>query len=324
MLRCRGRLHDGETITFSDELSARLLGRDAAGTSLVELHCPSTVRLHSPQAGSENGTGTACLPAVAGCATTRIEPCTADLAAVLARIGCAPLPPYIKRPKNEDPDAAALDAERYQTVYARVPGAVAAPTAGLHFTPELMAKLESQGCSIAAVTLHVGPGTFKPIKAENIEDHAVDAEYYVMSEAAADAVNRAGRVIAVGTTSCRVLETLAGQGAGHVSAGQGAGHVSAAQGTGHASERLMPAEQGTRHAGERLMTAGEGWTDLFVRPPYQFKAVDCLVTNFHLPKSSLLLLVSAFATRELILAAYEEAKHLGYRFYSYGDAMLIL
>ncbi len=249
MLNCRGRLQDGEEIVFSDDLACTLLGRNEEGTSLVEVRCDG------------------------------------DVNAALNRVGRAPLPPYIKRAKLADPHAAE-DAERYQTVYANAPGAVAAPTAGLHFTPELLARIEASGCEIAPVTLHVGPGTFKPVRAENVEDHHVDPEYYAVSEATAAAVNRAKRVIAVGTTSCRVLETLTST--------------------------------------DGNIAAGEGWTGLFIHPPYQFRTVDCLITNFHLPKSSLLMLVSAFATREMILAAYDEAKRLRCRFYSYGDAMLIL
>ncbi len=263
MLNARGRLRDGETIAFADDLSATLLGRDEKGTSLLELHCRGEVR------------------------------------AVLDRIGRAPLPPYIKRPRRDDPHADE-DVERYQTVYAREPGAVAAPTAGLHFSPELLAAVRTTGCATAAVTLHVGPGTFKPVTAEHIEQHAVDPEYYVCSQDTADAVNRAERVIAVGTTTCRVLETLA------------------------RGQTGMSAPPGRVSVPPKKITSGEGWTDLFIHPPYEFKVVDCLLTNFHLPRSSLLMLVSALAGRERILAAYEEAKRQQYRFYSYGDAMLIL
>jgi len=250
MARSRGRLREGEVLGFSDGLSGRVLGRRADGVLLLGMRC----------AGA--------------------------LEAALERIGRAPLPPYIKRPRDADPFAAE-DAERYQTVYAARPGAVAAPTAGLHFTRELLARAERAGCTVVRLTLHVGPGTFKPVTAGEVESHHVDAEHYVVRAGVADAVNRAGRVVAVGTTTCRALETVAGEGAPRV-------------------------------------RGSEGWTDLFIHPPYRFRAVDALVTNFHLPRSSLLMLVSAFAGRELILAAYEEAKARGYRFYSYGDAMLIL
>ncbi len=250
MLTCRGRLCDGERITFSDELWAHVLGKDESGRSRIQLNCHG------------------------------------NLSDVLNRAGQPPLPPYIKR-RTRNNRLAAQDAERYQTVFARIPGAIAAPTAGLHFTRELLATIEARGCRLAYVTLHVGPGTFKPVKAENIEEHAVEPERYSVSTAAADAANGAARVVAVGTTVCRVLETLA-------------------------------------TASSRRIAAGEGWTNLFIYPPYRFRAGDALVTNFHLPKSSLLMLVSAFAGRERILEAYEEAKQKGYRFYSYGDAMLIL
>ena len=203
-----------------------------------------------------------------------------DLPALLARAGHMPLPPYIRRPDGPD------DREDYQTVFARVPGAVAAPTAGLHFTPELINGLQERGVSIARVLLHVGPGTFRPIRAADLRDHRVEAEYFSIAADAAGAIAaaraRGGRVVAVGTTTTRCLETSAVDG------------------------------------------ALEGWTDLTIVAPYRFRAVDGLMTNFHLPRSSLLLLVSAFAGRERVLAAYAEAVREGYRFYSYGDAMLIL
>ncbi|MBM4311659.1 MAG: tRNA preQ1(34) S-adenosylmethionine ribosyltransferase-isomerase QueA [Deltaproteobacteria bacterium] len=206
----------------------------------------------------------------------------------LERCGRPPLPPYIAR----DPEQPARepDRERYQTVYARAAGAVAAPTAGLHFTPELMVAIERQGAAFAFVTLHVGYGTFEPLRDDSVDQHRMHSESYCLSPEAAGRITRArrqgGRIIAVGTTSARVLETCADE-----------------------SGILHPAE---------------GATDLFVYPGYRFKAVDALITNFHLPRSSLLLLVSAFAGRQAVLAAYGEAVRQRYRFFSYGDAMLIL
>jgi S-adenosylmethionine:tRNA ribosyltransferase-isomerase len=238
-----------------------------------------------------------------------------DPAAVLdtlQKVGRAPLPPYIKRPRGgtacgghtptrgEGPGGSAprlwrdfaarrVDRERYQTVYASRPGAIAAPTAGLHFTPELLERLEVKGTRHAAVTLHVGLGTFKPVTAERIEDHVMHAEYFELSgetAAAIAATREAGRyVMPVGSTATRVLETVA--------RGPGLAPTSA-------------------------------WTNLFITPGFEFRLTDRLITNFHLPRSTLLILVSAFAGRERVLAAYEEAKRRGYRFYSYGDAMLIL
>jgi S-adenosylmethionine:tRNA ribosyltransferase-isomerase len=202
----------------------------------------------------------------------------------MAELGAVPLPPYIDR----EPEP--LDDLRYQTVYARVPGAVAAPTAGLHFTEELLAELDASGVPAARLTLHVGIGTFRPVAVEDPGEHVMESERYEVSESAADAINCAresgGRVVAVGTTSVRTLESVADDG----------GHVS----------------------------PGSGSTDIFIRSPYSFKCVDALITNFHLPKSTLLMLVSAFAGRERVLAAYAEAVREGYRFYSYGDAMLLL
>ena len=209
-----------------------------------------------------------------------------DVARLLERSGEAPLPPYIKRP----PGPGAADRARYQTVYARAPGAVAAPTAGLHFTPELLAALERDGVTLCFVTLHVGPGTFQPVRTDRVEAHRMAAEAYDIGPAAAQTVNaaktRGRKVIAVGTTTTRALEAAA------------------------------------RHDGRVRPGADE--TDLFLYPGSRFRIVDGLLTNFHLPRSTLLLLVAALAGREHVLHAYAEAVRRGYRFYSYGDAMLIL
>jgi S-adenosylmethionine:tRNA ribosyltransferase-isomerase len=208
-----------------------------------------------------------------------------DVASAIDRVGHIPLPPYIRR---EDRPA---DRDRYQTVYARERGSVAAPTAGLHFTPELLDVLAARGIDRAEVTLHVGYGTFKPVRAERVEDHVVDAEAFTVTPDAAAAITRARRegrrVIAVGTTTVRTLESLVVTGAGAVE----------------------PAS---------------GEATLFIRPGHHFRIVTGMLTNFHLPRSSLLMLVAAFAGRERVLAAYREAVARGYRFYSYGDAMLIL
>ena len=199
-------------------------------------------------------------------------------------IGHVPLPPYIHRPDE------ALDRERYQTVYASRRGSVAAPTAGLHLTEALLDRLAAAGVEKAAVTLHVGYGTFRPVRAELVEDHRVDLERFLISEEAAGAITAARRegrrVVAVGTTTTRALESAAGEDGG--------------------------------------VRAGDRETDLFIRPGHRFRVIGGLLTNFHLPRSSLLMLVCAFAGRELALAAYREAVERGYRFYSYGDAMLIL
>ena len=207
------------------------------------------------------------------------------VSSVIDRIGHIPLPPYIKR--GDQPS----DRERYQTVYARDRGSVAAPTAGLHFTPALLKEIAARGVQRTSVTLHVGYGTFKPVRVPRVEDHEVDPEMFRVSEESADALTRARhdrrRIIAVGTTTARALETLAVDDAGRVA-------------------------------------AASGVTRLFVRPGHRFQLVDGLITNFHLPRSSLLMLVSAFGGREAVLGAYREAVTRGYRFYSYGDAMLIV
>jgi S-adenosylmethionine:tRNA ribosyltransferase-isomerase len=203
----------------------------------------------------------------------------------LAAHGLPPLPPYIHRYRKPGGE----DWARYQTVYATRPGAAAAPTAGLHFSEELLAALEGQGVEIHRVTLHVGPGTFRPVRVERVAEHRVEAERFEVSAASAAAIARARRegrrVVAVGTTTVRALETVAQR--------------------------------------DGTVVPGAGWTDLTIVPGHQFRVVDALLTNFHLPRSSLLLLVSAFAGRERVLAAYAHAVDAGYRFYSYGDAMLI-
>jgi len=200
---------------------------------------------------------------------------------ILEQLGKVPLPPYIKEELQ--------DQERYQTVYSKVTGSAAAPTAGLHFTRELLQKIQEKGVKVCYVTLHVGLGTFRPVKAENIHDHEMHSEFCMISEETADVINRTkangGRVICVGTTSCRTIESFA-------------------------------RPDGT-------MQASSGWTNIFIYPGYRFKVLDALVTNFHLPQSTLIMLVSALAGREKVMAAYEEAVKERYRFFSFGDAMFI-
>ena len=204
-----------------------------------------------------------------------------DVADAFAATGHIPLPPYIKEELQ--------DQERYQTVYSKVNGSAAAPTAGLHFTQELLERVTAMGVKIGYVTLHVGLGTFRPVKEDEIEGHEMHSEYCIIPQETADLINETrkngGRVICVGTTSCRTIESWA-------------------------------AEDGT-------MTASAGWTDIFIYPGYRFKVMDALITNFHLPESTLIMLVSALAGREHILAAYREAVREKYRFFSFGDAMFI-
>lgn len=201
---------------------------------------------------------------------------------ILDQLGQMPLPPYITHELR--------DKNRYQTVYAKHDGSAAAPTAGLHFTPELLQEIQHRGVQIAHVTLHVGLGTFRPVKVENILDHHMHSEFYVVEEEQAKIINetkaRGGRVIAVGTTSCRTLESATGE--------------------------------------DGILRAGSGWTDIFIYPGYTFRLIDALITNFHLPESTLLMLISAFAGREQVLEAYQEAVRERYRFFSFGDAMLLL
>jgi S-adenosylmethionine:tRNA ribosyltransferase-isomerase len=204
---------------------------------------------------------------------------------IIHRIGHVPLPPYVRRGEDEP-----LDREGYQTIFACHEGAVAAPTAGLHFTPALVRLIEKQGASIVPLTLHVGPGSFQPIRQEEVEGHRLEPEFYRIPPSSAEAINaarvRGGRVLAIGTTAVRALESACDEG-------------------------------GT-------IRPRQGMTDLYIYPGYRFKAIDALITNFHLPRSTLLLLVFAFAGRDLIMRAYQDAIREGYGFYSYGDGMLIM
>ena len=216
--------------------------------------------------------------------------------------GSMPLPPYLNRPTDES------DEERYQTVFAREPGAVAAPTAGLHFTPEILSEIPH-----TFVTLHVGPGTFLPVRAENIASHRMHGERFSISPEAADKINNAQRTVAVGTTAMRVLETAALKTRLRERI-VGQAHCLPSAGGAFALQEFQPDQ----------IESQSGQTDLFIYPPFTFRLVDALLTNFHLPRSTLLMLVSAFAGREFTLRAYEEAVNEKYRFYSYGDCMLIL
>jgi S-adenosylmethionine:tRNA ribosyltransferase-isomerase len=235
----------------------------------------------------------------------------------LVQVGHTPLPPYIHRGASTHGLPGPEDAERYQTVYAQRPGAVAAPTAGLHFTAELLDQLRGRGVRQVDVTLHVGPGTFVPIEVDDLSEHRMHAEWFEVTPAALvglRAARTAGRrVVAVGTTSARVLESLS---AGELDRPAA---TTAAPGDDSAVPRLLPGKKGDSET-----AALSGWTDIFIHPPYRFRHVDRLLTNFHLPGSTLLALVMAFASPELIRAAYREAVERRYRFYSYGDAMLIL
>ncbi len=212
---------------------------------------------------------------------------------LLDEFGHTPVPPYVKREGTAEEEKE--DRERYQTIYAREVGSVAAPTAGLHFTPEIFAALDAKGVKRVAVTLHVGPGTFRPVKADNIEDHHMDFEAFTVSADAAEAINackaRGGRVFCVGSTTVRTLETVANR----------------------ADEMPDPP-----------VVPGSGASDIFIYPPYRFRVCDCMLTNFHLPQSTLLMMISALAGRERVLCAYAMAVRANYMFFSYGDCMLIV
>ncbi len=226
--------------------------------------------------------GTATIVDILGGGLRRIRFDGADVQEVIDHFGTVPLPPYISRPADAE------DAERYQTVFARDPGSIAAPTAGLHFDEETMQALRARGVAFAPVTLHVGPGTFKPVEVDDPAEHRMHSEWYSVSGDAARRINetrnRGNRVWAIGTTAARVLETVTAGG---------------------------------------VVTPGTGWTDLFIYPPHRFQSVDVLLTNFHLPRSTLIMLVAAFAGYDLTMNAYRDAVTHGYRLFSYGDAMVV-
>ena len=297
-------LKEGDVLVINDSkvIPARLFGRKETGAT-IEILLLTRVEVETPlnqswevllKPAKRISAGTRILLSE-GCEATIVErlsekkwrlsfAMTMPFTRYLERYGRAPLPPYIKRTKKGD--TAINDLSRYQTIYARQPGSVAAPTAGLHFSEKVMADLGKRGIDIAPVTLHVGYGTFNPIAVAQVEEHVMEPEFLQVSEASAEKINRAGRVIAVGTTATRVIETLAD-------------------------------EHGRIHP-------GSSWTRLFIYPGYSFKRVNALLTNFHLPMSSLFLLVCAFAGTELMQRAYRQAVEDRYRFYSYGDCMLIL
>lgn len=258
LLKPAARLKVGTEIVFGGgEFSGRIIARSGNGRGMVQFFCGR------------------------------------DFREKLERYGLAPLPPYIKRNReilSRNPDLELVDRKRYQTVYAKYEGSIAAPTAGLHFTQKLLDRIKENGLAIASITLHVGLGTFQPIRAEEVGEHRMDPEFYEVSKSSASIINRAkekgGRIVSVGTSTMRALETVAG-------------------------------EQGR-------VRARRGSTDLFIYPGYRFKVTDIFLTNLHLPRSTPLMLVSAFARRKLILKAYRMALEKKYRFYSYGDAMLII
>ena len=246
LVRPGKKLRPGAAVTFGDgELSAQVVGEVEGGNRLVRFDYE-------------------------GIFLEKLE-----------RLGKMPLPPYIK--------AELEDGERYQTVYSKVAGSAAAPTAGLHFTKELLEQVRAMGVKVCYVTLHVGLGTFRPVKAENLDEHEMHSEYCVIPQETADEINETkragGRVVCVGTTSCRTIESWANE--------------------------------------DGSLSASAGWTNIFIHPGYRFKVLDALVTNFHLPESTLIMLVSALAGREQVLSAYEEAVRERYRFFSFGDAMFI-
>ncbi len=292
----------GDCVVVNDSrvIPARVLARDTGGRAVELLFVEPTeggrwralvrpgrrCRPGAALAAVDDPSARLCIVGALPDGTREIERLDGSIDALLERHGLVPLPPYIARFAKPD----AEDADRYQTVYARAPGSIAAPTAGLHFTRAVLDRLRVRGIELHELTLHVGPGTFRPISRARVEDHTLPPERAVISTAVADAVNAARaegrRVVAVGTTTARALEGAVG-----------------------ADGRVAP---------------GRGHVDLYIVPGHRFRAIDALLTNFHLPRSSLLVLVAAFAGREFVLDAYRHAVAAGYRFYSYGDATLIV
>lgn len=286
------KIRTGEVLVFGDdELEAEVLDRGERGVRRVRLspgHRSGTVGADL-LASSFGSTGAA---ARADAPTGDIGP---EIDRLIDRLGHVPLPPYIHR--RDQPQ----DRDTYQTVYAKVRGAVAAPTAGLHFTPQVLRALAARGIDTAEITLHVGPGTFRPVQVEHVEEHRMEPEAFEISQDTAARINNAlsdgRRIVAVGTTCVRTLE--------------------------HAA-RLVAKREGRAIGGVSQISAGHGETDLFIYPGFEFRVISALLTNFHLPRSTLLMLVSAFAGREFVLRAYEHAVQERYRFYSYGDCMLVV
>ena len=250
---------------------------------------------------------------------------------LLDEFGHTPVPPYVKR--EGTPEEEKADRERYQTIYAKHVGSVAAPTAGLHFTPEIFAALDAKGVQRVAVTLHVGPGTFRPVKAENIEDHHMDFEAFTIPPETADAINackaRGGRVFCCGSTTVRTLETVAAAHAKSFDRSTVSSlHRSSDDKTSDPSndETIKRSNDETikRSNDETVVVPGTGASDIFIYPPFDFKVTDCMLTNFHLPQSTLLMMISALAGRQRVLCAYAMAVRANYRFFSYGDCMLIV
>ena len=254
--------------------------------------------------------------------------CGRPLMDLLDEFGHTPVPPYVKREGTAEEERE--DRERYQTIYAREVGSVAAPTAGLHFTPEIFAALDAKGVKRVAVTLHVGPGTFRPVKADNIEDHHMDFEAFTVLPETADAVNackaRGGRVFCVGSTTVRTLETVAAAveqdrvaiGSSRVDVGSSRVDVGSAtliDAKSTLTDSISP---------HKVVVPGSGASDIFIYPPYRFRVCDCMLTNFHLPQSTLLMMISALAGRERVLCSYAMAVQKNYMFFSYGDCMLIV
>ncbi len=288
LCKASGRARPGDRyVLASGRLASRIERVAGDGSVVLALTVPGTkTPAPEPQAGRTRDASPLPIP-------------EARILEILDAEGVTPLPPYIRRPAPDPRGAAAapadatdveMDRQRYQTVYARAPGAVAAPTAGLHFTPALLASLERKGVRRAAVTLHVGPGTFKPVTSDRIDQHVMECERYQVSQETADLIENTrragGRILAVGSTTVRTLE-----------------HVAAAN--------------------QGRVIAGSGRVSLFIRPGFQFRVTDRMLTNFYLPRSTLLMMVAALAGRERILSAYREAVTARYRFYSYGDCMLI-
>lgn len=338
MLESRGTLKAGERIVLTDDSCLTLLGRTSDQPSGPQA---GMVQMGEAAAGQEGGDGMGGIEGMGGRVggegvgggwVVRLDS-PLDMVALLDRIGQPPLPPYIRKQRKvrHQPESESEDRARYNTIYAREPGSVAAPTAGLHFTPELLDRLQQQGVDLAFVTLHVGLGTFAPVRCDRLEDHVMHREWFHVPDATAQAIascrQRSGRIIPIGTTTVRALESYARRGIGPAGGSGSAEATGLSRGDG--SRVNGRSECGNEEVGWR----GGGWTDLFIRPgdggrepADSFRLADGLLTNFHLPRSTLLALVAALpgVGVDRLLDWYGLAIQREYRFYSYGDAMLIL
>jgi len=328
---CPLQNEDGSSLTSDEDVASPLFGADITSSLRWNVIIGSGRKCREGQEavfGPNRELKVRLLKPLSGIGMWQVEfICERPLMDLLDEFGHTPVPPYVKREGTAAEEKE--DRERYQTIYAREVGSVAAPTAGLHFTPEIFAALEAKGVKRVAVTLHVGPGTFRPVKADNIEDHQMDFEAFTVTPEAAAAINackkRGGRVFCVGSTSVRTLETVAARNGEADKGGAASSPLQNKDGSSLTSggDAASPFGSG-KDSASPLIVPGSGASNIFIYPPYRFRVCDCMLTNFHLPQSTLLMMISALAGRERVLCAYAMAVQKNYMFFSYGDCMLIV